>query len=139
MTVTVAIVDGPVPPRHGVGRGEVAGAVVRFEGIVRGVENGAAIGALEYEVYEPMAERLLRRLADEAVTKHGLIAVRVEHSRGRVPVGACSFSLVVESKHRKEALAALDEFIDRMKADVPIWKRAVPPGAARLEPPAPAR
>jgi molybdopterin synthase catalytic subunit len=40
--------------------------------------------------------------------------------------GQCSFRLQVASAHRAEALAAMTEFIDRLKRDVPIWKSPVP-------------
>jgi molybdopterin synthase catalytic subunit len=49
----------------------------------------------------------------------------VEHSRGRVAAGECSFRLRVAASHRPEALRAVEEFIDRMKRDVPIWKTPV--------------
>ncbi len=101
------------------------GATVVFEGIVRTDEAGRAIRALAYEAYEPMASNSLAELARDILSKHGLIAITVEHSRGEVAVGQRSFRLAIESAHRKEALAAMDEFIDRMKRDVPIWKTAI--------------
>ncbi len=124
MSVQVHIVDGPVetaasaPPAG-------AGAVVRFEGVVRGMEEDRAIVALDYEAYEPMASARLSGLATTAVQRFGLVAACVEHSRGRVPVGACSFRLTIYSAHRKEGLAAADWFIDAMKSDVAIWKQPV--------------
>jgi molybdopterin synthase catalytic subunit len=57
--------------------------------------------------------------------RHGLVAILVEHSKGFVPVGQCSFRLLVAGTHRRESLAAMSEFIDRMKRDVPIWKKGV--------------
>jgi molybdopterin synthase catalytic subunit len=125
MRIHAVIVDGPLAPARGEEAAAGAGAVLRFEGIARGDEAGRAIAALEYETYDPMAVNLLRRLAVEMGERHGLIAVRVEHSRGRVPVGACSFRLEIESAHRGPGIAAMTEFIDRMKRDVPIWKRPV--------------
>jgi molybdopterin synthase catalytic subunit len=124
MSVSVEIVDGPlrpVPPLAFAG----AGAVVAFEGAVREGEQGRLIDALEYQVYEPMAPMMLSRIGEELVRRHSLIAVRIAHSRGRVRVGEVSFRLIVAAPHRKEALTAMDEFIDRMKRDVPIWKRPV--------------
>jgi molybdopterin-guanine dinucleotide biosynthesis protein A len=53
-----------------------------------------------------------------------LVGIAVEHSRGRVQPGECSFRLQMAAKHRQEALAAMAEFIDRMKRDAPIWKNA---------------
>jgi molybdopterin synthase catalytic subunit len=125
MSVHVHIVDGPVPASARETPMGGAGAVVEFQGIVREREGDAAIRALAYSTYDPMALRQLTALAGDVARKHGLLALQADHSRGRVPVGACSFRLVVHAAHRKEALAAMDEFIDRLKRDVPIWKSAV--------------
>ncbi len=129
MSVQVVIIDGSLPPTRdvaidGLFAGRV-GANLLFEGVARSLEAGQTIAALEYEAYEPMASRQLHALGEEMVERHGVLAVFVEHSRGRVPVGACSFRVRILSAHRKEAIAALDEFVDRMKRDVPIWKHAV--------------
>ena len=105
---------------------EGAGAAVTFEGLVRPMEDGRAVVALDYEVYEPMAPRVLEDLAREMLATHGLVGIAVEHSRGRVAVGECSFRLQIAAPHRQEALAAMAEFIDRMKCDAPIWKNACP-------------
>jgi len=105
-----------------------SGAGIVFEGIVRPTEDGRQILGLEYEVYRPMAERQLELIGREMVEKHGLISMEIEHSTGLVPNVACSFRLRVEAVHRKEGLRAVDEFIDRLKRDVPIWKRAKPSG-----------
>jgi molybdopterin synthase catalytic subunit len=124
MTVRVNITDGPLPPAAA-SRLEGAGGIVVFEGIVRRMEEGRAIAALEYTAYEPMAQKMITRISEELIGKHGVLGIAVEHSRGRVAVGECSFRLTVWGKHRKEALAAADEFIDRLKVDVPIWKKAI--------------
>jgi molybdopterin synthase catalytic subunit len=79
----------------------------------------------ELPVHDPMATRRLTRLTESLLDGHGLIAMRVEHSRGRVPVGRCSLRLQIASRHRKEAIQAMEVFIDRLKQDVPIWKKAV--------------
>ena len=104
---------------------EQVGATLVFEGIVRANEQGRAIRALSYEAYEPMATNALTELARDILCKHALIAITVEHSRGEVLAGERSFHLAIDSAHRKEALVAMDEFIDRMKRDVPIWKTAI--------------
>lgn len=123
--VSVHILNGPlgrpIAWQHNTG----AGAVLCFEGVARPVENGQQITALDYEAYEPMASRMLHRIADELVHTHRLIGLCVEHSTGRVAAGECSFRLRIASPHRKEALAAMDAFIDRMKQDVPLWKTPV--------------
>ena len=126
MSTTVRIIDGalgtqtPVLPPAA-----QFGAAIVFDGVVRADEGGRTIRALAYEVYEPMASNMLTELGREMLAKHGLVAIVVEHSRGEVPVGQRSFRLTVHALHRAEALAAVGEFIDRMKRDVPIWKTAL--------------
>lgn len=106
------------------------GARLRFEGIVRGLEEGRPIAALDYEVYEPMASRELARVAREEAERAGARSILVLHSSGRVAVGEVSFLCEVASPHRAEALAALAAFVDRMKREVPIWKRVIPADGA---------
>jgi len=125
MTISVLIIDGPLgpPPPSVVAQG--AGALCTFEGFVRPTEGAIPIEALNYQAYQPMAQTMLERLANDMKAKHGVMRIFMQHSRGRVAVGQCSFRLVVASRHRQEALAALDEFINCMKRDVPIWKNPV--------------
>ena len=126
MNVHVSISTGPLPPAQ-THAAPGAGAIVVFEGVVRAREGDREIEAIHYETYEPMAQNTLAALGEELCARHELLEMRIEHSRGRVAVGECSFRLTVVSSHRKEALSAMDEFIDRMKRDVPIWKRPRPP------------
>jgi len=103
------------------------GAMVCFEGIVRRLENDQPIDGLHYQSYQPMAERQIRRIAEELIASHGVLQISVEHSVGWVPVGQCSFRLMVIAPHRKEAFDAMQEFIDRLKRDVPMWKSVATP------------
>ena len=133
MSVEVHIVDGPIPvPLTSPAlRGNqcpephATGATLTFEGLVRADESGRTITALDYQTYDPMAQQQLELLAQDILARHGLLAISLTHSRGRVPVGDCSLRITIHSRHRKEALAGMDELIDRLKRDVPIWKSAV--------------
>jgi molybdopterin synthase catalytic subunit len=99
------------------------GAWVEFAGIVRGVEEGNRIAALEYEAYETMALRVMREILSSLAARHPCEAARVIHRTGVIPVGETAIWIGVASSHRKEALALVTEFMDRLKQDVPIWKR----------------
>lgn len=125
MTVQVYLADGPLGAGCPDWKTDGAGAVFCFEGIVRPTEDNRSITALNYEAYEPMASKMLYRIADEVHRRFGLISLCVEHSRGRVGVGQCSFRLRIAARHRNEGIAALGAFIDRLKEDVPIWKSPV--------------
>jgi molybdopterin synthase catalytic subunit len=125
MNIQVHITDGPLGETRPEWEMPIGpGAVLRFDGVARPSENGRPISALIYEAYQPMAERMLRRIAEQVAAKHGLLGLCVEHSTGRVPVGHCSLVVRIAAAHRAEALAAMGEFIDLLKRDVPIWKRA---------------
>jgi len=145
--IFAAILDGPIDPAAETrsltsiapalaalnvsGR---VGATLRFEGIVRRdepsgspVSTGAStplrpLVALDYQSYDPMAERQLESLAREVAREFGLLALLALHSRGRVRVGEVSFMLTILSMHRAEAITGMTAFIDRLKRDVPIWK-----------------
>jgi molybdopterin synthase catalytic subunit len=103
-----------------------AGAVVRFEGRVRGEENGHPIRALVYEAYQPMAERQMEKILRELGAAHPCLTVRVRHRIGEVRVGEIAVAIEALAAHRAEAFALASAFMDRLKQDVPIWKmRAV--------------
>ncbi len=121
MRVNVSISQGALNSA-GPLRIEEAGAVICFEGVVRGIENGRLLRGLDYEAYEPMTLRELGALAHDVARRHCLLAIQVEHSTGSVGVGETSFRLQVASVHRAEGIAAVDEFINRLKQEVPLWK-----------------
>ena len=99
-----------------------AGAVVTFQGVTREVDR------LEYEAYAPMAEERMAAIAEDAVERHGLCAAAVEHRAGAVPLSEPSVCVAVSAAHRGEAFAGAREIIDRVKAEVPIWKKEVDGG-----------
>ncbi len=123
MSATVTITPGPLPEASPISVAGTGASVV-FEGVVRPDEDGHAITGLDYQTYEPLASTQLGTLAEQAINRKGILGVCVEHSEGFVPVGAVSFRLTIHAEHRKEALAAMDWYIDAMKRDVPIWKKA---------------
>ena len=82
---------------------------------MRPLENGRPIRGLCYEAYEPMARDMLVTIGEEVVQSFGLVGLCVEHSTGLVLVGECSFRLQIAGLHRQESLAAMGEFIDRLK------------------------
>jgi MoaE-MoaD fusion protein len=102
-----------------------AGAVVTFAGVTRAVER------LEYEAYAEMAEERMARIAAEALERHGLCAVAVEHRVGQVALSEPSVIVAVSAPHRGEAFAGAREIIDRVKAEAPIWKKEIEGGEER--------
>lgn len=106
------------------------GACAEFHGIVRELEEGTPISGLYYEAYEPMARELLSRHFAELSLLHPCAELLFIHRLGWVPVGEASLYLRVLAAHRRPALRLLSDAIERLKLDVPIWKRAQNPQAA---------
>ncbi len=78
---------------------------------------------LEYEAYRPMCEQLLHDMAAYAVKTYDCHAVRIVHAVGRVDPGEASVVIQVATPHRGESFQAARYLIDRLKHELPIWKR----------------
>jgi molybdopterin molybdotransferase len=123
MEIEIQLTTEPIAEKISPPRLAAHGAWLEFRGVVRGEENGQAIYALEYEAYPEMAEREIRRLLQEIATRHPCLAAKAIHRVGIIPVGETAIYVGVASPHRATAIALLAEFMDRLKQDVPIWKR----------------
>jgi molybdopterin synthase catalytic subunit len=102
------------------------GGVVTFLGTVRNNTDGRHVLYLEYEAYEDMAEKVLARIIREVTERwNGSVHTSIAHRLGRMEIGDISLIVVVASPHRAEAFAACQHIVDRIKQDVPIWKKEV--------------
>ena len=100
------------------------GAVVTFLGTTRDSTGDRKVLHLEYEAYRPMADKKLAEIADEIRERWPDVQdVAIAHRLGRLEVGDISLVVAVASPHRKEAFAACQYSIDRIKRIVPIWKK----------------
>ena len=104
-----------------------AGAVQWFLGVTRSVtrvdDDDVHTDDLWYEAHPTMAIKQLHELADQAITRFDLVGLVLVHSIGRVPPGRASVAVGVAGRHRQPMLDAPAWIMDRLKADVPIWKR----------------
>ena len=101
------------------------GAVVTFLGATRRNSMGKGVLYLEYEAYEPMALKKLSEIAAEVTQKWGIQDLAIAHRVGRLEIEDISLVVAVASPHRKEAFQACGYVVDRIKEDVPIWKKEV--------------
>src|SRR5262249_20150913 len=104
---------------------QTEGALVDFFGVVRALEGSRLIEGIEYEAFQPMAERQLLITAEEAKSRYGLRLVVIDHRMGFVPAGAASLFVRVTAPHRRAAFEGSSQIIERLKIAVPIWKRPV--------------
>ncbi|GAB97161.1 molybdopterin synthase catalytic subunit [Kineosphaera limosa] len=100
------------------------GGIVTFTGLVRDHDGGRGVLALGYSAH-PSAERVLAQVAREIAERDGVVAVAATHRVGDLAVGDLAVVLAVGAAHRGEAFAAGRDFIDTLKARVPIWKHQV--------------
>ena len=101
------------------------GAVVTFEGTTRSPNEGRVVKSLEYEAYEDRARKQMHALAEEAANMFGLGGVVAVHRTGPVRIGEASVVVACAAAHRGEAFDGARWLIDRIKADVAIWKKEI--------------
>lgn len=98
-----------------------AGCVATFLGVVRDHDHDRSVTRLEYSAH-PSATDRLRVLAEEVAAAPGLVAIAVQHATGALAVGDVAVVAAVAAEHRAQAFGACHLLVDRLKAEVPIWK-----------------
>lgn len=99
------------------------GAVVIFLGTVRDHHAGRPVEKLTYSAYRAMALEGLRRIVTDLEAGHENLRAAIVHRLGEVPVGEPSVVIAVASPHRAAAYDASRAALERLKAEIPIWKR----------------
>lgn len=80
---------------------------------------------LSYEVYEPMACKLMEKMCADIAQQYDAHAITMIHSKGEVPPSSASVVIQVATPHRSESFVATKALIDRLKHELPIWKREI--------------
>ncbi|ALV47391.1 molybdenum cofactor biosynthesis protein MoaE [Arthrobacter alpinus] len=104
---------------------DTAGAVVSFSGVVRNHDGGKQVQRLSYSAH-PLATAVL----NEVVASLGAVRdpsghpVRIwlAHRVGPLEIGEPALVCAVASSHRAEAFELCSALVERIKAEVPIWK-----------------
>lgn len=100
-----------------------AGAVCTFTGTVRDHSEAGGVTGLTYEAWHELAEERLAELAAEIRGRWSVCSVAIVHRVGELAVGEASVIVAVSAPHRVEAFEACRHGIERLKQDVPIWKK----------------
>lgn len=99
------------------------GAIATFEGAVRNNTGGRPTLCLDYECYEPMALKIMAKIGGDLTSNYAVSHVALVHRLGRLLIGETSVAVIVTAPHRRPALEAVAEGIDRLKKLVPVWKK----------------
>ncbi|GAB12555.1 molybdenum cofactor biosynthesis protein MoaE [Arthrobacter globiformis] len=120
---------------------ETAGAVVSFSGVVRNHDGGKPVDRLSYTAH-PTARKVLDDVVAQLVAEQAGAAgadgaasggadgagavppvrIWVAHRVGPLEIGDPALVCAVSAAHRGQAFAVCSELVDRVKAQVPIWK-----------------
>jgi molybdopterin synthase catalytic subunit len=93
-----------------------------FLGQVRADElDGKIVTAIEYTAYEAMALEAMHIIREDIFKKYQLTCMHVYHSLGIVAAGQICLFVFTSAAHRKAAIAACEEVVERIKAELPIW------------------
>lgn len=127
---------------------DTAGAVVSFSGVVRNHDGGKPVQRLSYSAHptahQVMADVVAQIVAEQAAGKAGAgtdaagtasepgaetdsttaqpVRIWVAHRIGMLEIGDPALVCAVSAAHRGQAFAVCSELVDRIKAQVPIWK-----------------
>jgi molybdopterin synthase catalytic subunit len=100
-----------------------AGGTCVFLGTVRDHSGAGDVDGLSYEAWDELALRRLGEIAGEAFAKWSIRKMAILHRTGDLAVGEVSVVVAVSAEHRAEAFEACRHGIERLKEDVPIWKK----------------
>lgn len=97
-----------------------------FLGQVRAdeMEKGRVI-AIEYTAYEEMALERAHEIREAAFAKYKLTCMHIYHSLGEVKTGEICLFVFTSSKHRKDAIDACNEIVERIKKELPVWGKEI--------------
>jgi molybdopterin synthase catalytic subunit len=104
--------------------GPARGGLVTFTGNVRETSHGRRVVRLEYEAYREMAERSLATIGAELGRAHGA-EIAIKHRVGVLAPGEAAVVIACAAPHRTPAFRACEACIERLKKEVPIFKREV--------------
>jgi len=102
------------------------GAHSIFLGQVRAdVVEDKTVTAIDYTSYEELALQTIQGIREEMFGKYALTCMHVHHSLGVVKAGEVCLFVFTSSKHRKTAIDACEEIVERIKAELPIWGKEI--------------
>ena len=79
------------------------------------------VAAIEYTTYEELALEKMHIIREETFAKYELTCMHVYHSLGAVAAGDICLFVFTSSAHRRPAIDACNEVVERIKTELPVW------------------
>ena len=93
-----------------------------FLGQVRADEvDNKKVRAIEYTAYEDLVLESMHSIREQIFEKYALTCMHVYHSLGTVSAGEICLFVFTSSAHRKAAIDACSETVERIKTELPVW------------------
>lgn len=102
---------------------DACGGICLFVGTVRNKNKGESVTHLDFESYEPMAIKELKKIAQSCIENFEVSKISIHHRTGYVGITEKAVIIAVSTIHRKKAFEACEHAIDSLKENVPIWKK----------------
>ena len=97
-----------------------------FLGQVRAdIINEKKVAEIEYAAYEEMALEKMHEIREAIFIKYPLTCMHVYHSLGKIVAGEICLFVFTSSAHRKAAIDACNETVERIKAELPVWGKEI--------------
>jgi molybdopterin synthase catalytic subunit len=100
---------------HSIFLGQVRGDIIRDK----------TVAAIEYSSYSEMALSSMHNLRETIISKYALTCMHVYHSLGKIKAGEICFFVFTSAPHRKAAIDACAETVERFKAEMPVWGKEI--------------
>jgi molybdopterin synthase catalytic subunit len=104
---------------------EIGGHSIFLGQVRKDVINGKEVKAIAYTTYEDMAMEKMVEIREAIFAKYPLSCMHVYHSLGNVAAGEICLFVFTSAAHRKEAIAACSEMVERIKAELPVWGKEI--------------
>jgi len=87
--------------------------------------DGRTVESIEYTTYEEMALDKMNEIREEMFEKFELTCLHVHHSLGNIKTGEICLFVFTSSQHRKNAIDACEELVERIKKELPVWGKEI--------------
>jgi molybdopterin synthase catalytic subunit len=106
--------------KTGIGGHSIFLGQVRADGV-----NEKTVAAIEYTAYEELALDKMNSIREDIFDKYKLTCMHVHHSLGVVAAGEICLFVFTSAPHRKAAIEACSETVERIKAELPVWGKEI--------------
>ncbi|MBL7773010.1 MAG: molybdenum cofactor biosynthesis protein MoaE [Chitinophagaceae bacterium] len=83
------------------------------------------VKAIDYSAYEEMALEKMHVIREAIFEQYNLICMHIHHSLGSVQTGEICLFVFTSSVHRRDAIDACNEVVERIKKELPIWGKEI--------------